>query len=372
MGLLYMLKMVQHGGDRVGEEEYKELEHREQMKKGLKKVMKNKDLHIGLLLMMATMDQATDSKIDEGADTDEDKGWQWMIFWLCAICGALGLTEYTIQSLRVHSLREPNEDQKNELKTDAGAAEEPSDSNGPLHMALGSSILAVSLALALTTKPRKRKGLLTFSKAERPKFIYEAKEDADVDAEGSDDEITEASHEPSSPSKAPTTLKLGPGMRFLDEEYSDGSEVDSCHSCEELEQEWEKESYFRNVQRGAVLLALVACGMIFDRFYAFWELRSCKGDQWRIFQLLQIVAMIVLAKVFAFLFMVPAMEGAGVELGERSKMLWDLAYWLVIGFFSLFFLAVNVPPFNPSCEMLALMATGEALLAVLEHSLFSK
>ena len=34
--------------------------------------------------------------------------------------------------------------------------------------------------------------------------------------------------------------------------------------------------------------------------------------------------------------------------------------------------AVNVPPFNPSCEMLALMATGEALLAVLEHSLFSK
>ncbi|CAK9011040.1 unnamed protein product [Durusdinium trenchii] len=294
---------------------------------------------------------------------------------------------YTIQSLRVHSLREPNEDQKNELKTDAGAAEEcgkvcrianeapmntsqrkafdderryikkprerdiPSwmemfskDSNGPLHMALGSSILAVSLALALTTKPRKRKGLLTFSKAERPKFIYEAKEDADVDAEGSDDEITEASHEPSSPSKAPTTLKLGPGMRFLDEE---------------LEQEWEKESYFRNVQRGAVLLALVACGMIFDRFYAFWELRSCKGDQWRIFQLLQIVAMIVLAKVFAFLFMVPAMEGAGVELGERSKMLWDLAYWLVIGFFSLFFLAVNVPPFNPSCEMLALMATGE-------------
>ena len=94
MGLLYMLKMVQHGGDRVGEEEYKELEHREQMKKGLKKVMKNKDLHIGLLLMMATMDQATDSKIDEGADTDEDKGWQWMIFWLCAICGALGLTEW--------------------------------------------------------------------------------------------------------------------------------------------------------------------------------------------------------------------------------------------------------------------------------------
>ena len=36
------------GGERVGEEEYKELEHREQMKKGLKEVAKNKDLHIGL------------------------------------------------------------------------------------------------------------------------------------------------------------------------------------------------------------------------------------------------------------------------------------------------------------------------------------
>ena len=46
------------------------------MKKGLKKVMKNTNLHIGLLLMMAAMVQAAGSKISEGTEMDEDQGWQ--------------------------------------------------------------------------------------------------------------------------------------------------------------------------------------------------------------------------------------------------------------------------------------------------------
>ena len=38
-----------------------------------------------------------------------------------------------------------------------------------------------------------------------------------------------------------------------------------------------QESYPKNQQRGAVLLALVAFGLAVDRFYAFYELQSCKG-----------------------------------------------------------------------------------------------
>lgn len=65
---------MQHGGNRVGEEEYRELEHREQMKKGLKKVMRSQDLHVGLLLMMASMDQAAGSKISVEAEIEDDHG----------------------------------------------------------------------------------------------------------------------------------------------------------------------------------------------------------------------------------------------------------------------------------------------------------
>ena len=57
------------------------------MKKGLKKVMKSKDLHIGLLLMMTTMDQAAASNIPEENEKEDEQGWQRMMFWLCAIVG---------------------------------------------------------------------------------------------------------------------------------------------------------------------------------------------------------------------------------------------------------------------------------------------
>ena len=103
LGLLYMLKVIQYGGERVGEEEYKELEHREQMKKGMKKVMKNKDFHIGLLMMMATMDQAAGNKI--GEEDDEGQGYQWMMLWCCALFGALGLMNWLRQHVPKKMIR---------------------------------------------------------------------------------------------------------------------------------------------------------------------------------------------------------------------------------------------------------------------------
>jgi len=84
-------------------------------------------------------------------------------------------------------------------------------------------------------------------------------------------------------------------MRFIDED---------------LEEEWEKESYPRNQQRGAVLLALVAFGLAVDRFYAFFELETCPGDEWWLQRSLQIGSILVLGKVFALLFAVPAVEGS--------------------------------------------------------------
>ena len=91
LGLLYMLKVVQFGGERVGEEEYKELEHREQMKKGMKKVMQSKDLRVGLLMMMATMDQAAGNKI--GEEKNEDEGYQWIVFLVLRTSRSLGPDE---------------------------------------------------------------------------------------------------------------------------------------------------------------------------------------------------------------------------------------------------------------------------------------
>ena len=99
LGLLYMLKVVQFGGERVGEEEYKELEHREQMKKGMKRVMQSKDLRVGLLMMMATMDQAAGNKTED--EKNEEEGCQWIVFWCCALLGALGLMNW----LRQHVLK---------------------------------------------------------------------------------------------------------------------------------------------------------------------------------------------------------------------------------------------------------------------------
>ena len=91
------------------------------------------------------------------------------------------------------------------------------------HVGVGSMILMMALALQWTTQPKQRKAIdaaLERVKARRPKFIYRAREEADVDAEGSDEEAPEVRD---------GTMRLGPGMRFLNEE---------------LEEEWEKDQPF--------------------------------------------------------------------------------------------------------------------------------
>ena len=98
-GLLYMLKMVNSSGDRIGTEEFQELEHREQMKKGLKKVMKGKkELRIGLLMMMAKMDVAAGSRTN-GKEGEPESEWLWWAFCSLALIGALSLMQWFRQGM---------------------------------------------------------------------------------------------------------------------------------------------------------------------------------------------------------------------------------------------------------------------------------
>ena len=50
-GLLYMLKMIDVVGGRVGHEEYTDLEYQYQTRRGAKKMMNSKDIRKGLLLL---------------------------------------------------------------------------------------------------------------------------------------------------------------------------------------------------------------------------------------------------------------------------------------------------------------------------------
>jgi len=207
---------------------------------------------------------------------------------------------------------------------------------------MGSAMLMFIVALLLqwSTTSQKRKAMIQGAlKVRKPRFLNQAFGRADVDAEASDSE-DEATPEAGS---IQSSMKLGPGMRFIDED---------------LEEEWEKESYPRNQQRGAVLLALVAFGLAVDRFYAFFELETCPGDEWWLQRSLQIGSILVLGKVFALLFAVPAVEGSrdSIRTFFLPSMFWDSAYWTILGFFAFFFIAVNLSPFSPSCDILSVMA----------------
>lgn len=208
------------------------------------------------------------------------------------------------------------------------------DPHGHLHMGSALGMFMIALLLQWTTQPQQRKDAVASAmrKARKPRFLNQAAARADVDAEGSDseDEATSSSDSHGTP----CVMKLGPGMRFLDED---------------LEEEWEKESYPKNQQRGAVLLALVAFGLAVDRFYAFYELQSCKGDQWWMQKSLQIGCILVMVKVFAFLLMVPAVDtgtrGEAASFFLPSKF-WDSTYWIILGFFGCFFIVVNLWPIS--------------------------
>ena len=96
-GLLFMLKMIDGAGDRVGHEEYKELESRERMRKGTQKVLKNKNLHVGLIWLLSNLESAAGMKTEEANDEEGDN-WKWL-WLLCATIGALSLVEWVRQYL---------------------------------------------------------------------------------------------------------------------------------------------------------------------------------------------------------------------------------------------------------------------------------
>ena len=91
-GLLYMLKMVDGAGDRVGHEEYRELEHSERMRKGTQKVLKNKNLHVGLIWLPSNLESVAGAPTEE-ANSEGSDSWQW-IWLVCTVVGALSLIEW--------------------------------------------------------------------------------------------------------------------------------------------------------------------------------------------------------------------------------------------------------------------------------------
>ena len=93
-GLLYMMKMIDAIGERVGREEYKEIEHQYQIKKGTKKLMKGgKDLRVGLLLLMASLDTVAGEQMNHETEPNAYK-FEWWALILCALIGALSVMQW--------------------------------------------------------------------------------------------------------------------------------------------------------------------------------------------------------------------------------------------------------------------------------------
>ena len=87
-----MIKMIDGAGNRVGQEEYRELEHRERMRKGTQKVLKNKNLHVGLIWLLSNLESVAGMETEKTSDEEGDNlKWIWLI---CAAIGALSLIEW--------------------------------------------------------------------------------------------------------------------------------------------------------------------------------------------------------------------------------------------------------------------------------------
>ena len=82
-GLLYMIHMVDAVGDRVGEQEYHELEYNYQLKQGMNRLGKGRDLRIGLLLLLANMERSTAMSREGKPGSHFDFGWTLMC--VCAL-----------------------------------------------------------------------------------------------------------------------------------------------------------------------------------------------------------------------------------------------------------------------------------------------
>ena len=93
VGLLYMLKMVDAIGTRVGENEYKEIEEGYKMKQSMKKIGKSKDVRICLLMLLSTLDKAAGSTTEEKS-YESGLDWMWFTMCLCACIGALSICQW--------------------------------------------------------------------------------------------------------------------------------------------------------------------------------------------------------------------------------------------------------------------------------------
>ena len=90
-GLLYMMGVIDAVGDRVGEEEFHEIEKEYQLKMSLKKFNKSKDLRIGLLMLMANLGKANGAPAEDGDHAEGKIEFGWWVLCLCACIGALSL-----------------------------------------------------------------------------------------------------------------------------------------------------------------------------------------------------------------------------------------------------------------------------------------
>ena len=83
LGLLY---------DRAGTEEYRDLEYQYQIKKGTMKMMKSKDIRIGLLLLMASMNSVAGSPVEKEEKAGSEYAW-WALTSLLRLDWSLEHTE---------------------------------------------------------------------------------------------------------------------------------------------------------------------------------------------------------------------------------------------------------------------------------------
>ena len=97
-GLQYMLQMVDAVGDRVGEQEFREIEEQHKLKQGMKKFGKAKDLRIGLLMLLATINKVGSTSTE--AKEPEETSWVWMMLCSLACIGALSLIKWTTGYVR--------------------------------------------------------------------------------------------------------------------------------------------------------------------------------------------------------------------------------------------------------------------------------
>ena len=65
-----------------------DLEYKERMRKATKKIMKVKDMHVGMLMILSRLGEVAGEHTEGEA---EGYDWSWMVFAACAVFGALSI-----------------------------------------------------------------------------------------------------------------------------------------------------------------------------------------------------------------------------------------------------------------------------------------